>query len=93
MEIDGFLIERLTFHSGKSGEEIKEYAEDGKEHHTFVINFGGVLNSLDSLNDEMNRANHEKTRDDKATNDRIFLAFFAFKKVSDTGGNGVGKRV
>ena len=93
MEIDSFLVERLAFHGDKSSEEIKEHAEDGKEHHAFVIDFGGILNSLDGLNDEMDRADHEKTRDDKATNDRVFLAFFVFKEIGDAGGNGVGKTV
>ena len=91
MEIDSFLIERFAFHSGESGEEIKEYAENGKEHHAFVADFGGLLDSFDGFNDKMDGADYKKTGDDKTPDDGIFFAFFAFEEVGDAGGDGVGK--
>ena len=54
MEIDSFLIERFAFSGGESGKQIEEDTEDGKEHHAFIINFGGVLNALNSFDNKMN---------------------------------------
>ena len=49
VKIDGFLVETLTFHGGERGEEVKNYAEHGKEHHAVIANLGGILYALDGL--------------------------------------------
>lgn len=93
MEVDSFLIERFALSGGESGEEIKEHTEDGKKHHTFVIDFGGILYALNSLDDKVDGTHNKESGDHKAANYRVFFALFSFKKVGDAGGDGVGKTV
>ena len=59
MKVDGALVERVAVASDEGGEEVEEDAEEGKDDHTIVVDFGGVEDARDGFVDEDARGGEE----------------------------------